>query len=96
MSMQGALVECVPNFSEGRDKQLIEEITRPIRDAKGVSLLDIDMGQAVVYVGDVLGGPLQGESGTVKRLYGTKALVDLGLSVIWNVPYYLLAKRFAA
>ena len=44
MSMQGALVECVPNFSEGRDKQLIEEITRPIRDAKGVSLLDIDMG----------------------------------------------------
>ena len=58
--------------------------------------LDIDMGQAVVYVGDVLGGPLKGESGTVKRLYGTKALVDLGLSGIWNVPYYLLAKRFAA
>ena len=58
--------------------------------------LDIDTGQAVIYVGNVLGGPLKGESGTVKRLYGTKALVDLGLSGIWNVPYYLLAKRFAA
>lgn len=44
MSMQGALVECVPNFSEGRDKQLIEKITRPIREADGVSLLDVDMG----------------------------------------------------
>ncbi|MBN28809.1 MAG: glutamate formimidoyltransferase [Euryarchaeota archaeon] len=42
--MQGTLVECVPNFSEGRDKQVIEKITRPIRDANGVSLLDVDMG----------------------------------------------------
>ncbi len=44
MSMQGTLVECVPNFSEGRDKQLIEKITRPIMEADGVSLLDVDMG----------------------------------------------------
>jgi len=44
MSMQGTLVECVPNFSEGRDKQLIEQITRPIRESNGVSLLDVDMG----------------------------------------------------
>ena len=44
MSMQGTLVECVPNFSEGRNKQLIEQITRPIREANGVSLLDVDMG----------------------------------------------------
>ncbi len=57
---------------------------------------DIDTGQAVIYVGNVLGGPLKGELGTVKRLYGTKALVDLGSSGIWNVPYYFLAKRLAA
>ena len=44
MPMQEALVECVPNFSEGRDKQLIEKITRPIMEANGVSLLDVDMG----------------------------------------------------
>jgi len=42
--MQGTLVECVPNFSEGRDKHLIEKITRPISEANGVSLLDVDMG----------------------------------------------------
>ncbi len=58
--------------------------------------LDVDTGQAVIYVGDVLGGPLKGELGIVKRLYGTKALVDLGLSGTWNVPYYFLAKEFAA
>ena len=42
--MQATLVECVPNFSEGRDKHIIEKITRPIREATGVSLLDVDMG----------------------------------------------------
>jgi len=44
MAMQASLVECVPNFSEGNDKVVIEQITRPVRDAPGVSLLDVDMG----------------------------------------------------
>ncbi|MCK5519707.1 MAG: glutamate formimidoyltransferase, partial [Candidatus Marinimicrobia bacterium] len=38
------LVECVPNFSEGRDKNKIKEITDAIAAIKGVSLLDIDPG----------------------------------------------------
>ncbi len=38
------LVECVPNFSEGRNKDLIDSIVRPIIDIDGVTLLDIDMG----------------------------------------------------
>ena len=42
--MPTSLVECVPNFSEGNDKDIIEQITRPVRDANGVSLLDVDMG----------------------------------------------------
>ena len=42
--MQGTLVECVPNFSEGRDKNVIDQITSPIIEASGVSLLDVDMG----------------------------------------------------
>ena len=58
--------------------------------------LNINAGQSVVYIGDILGGPVRGEFGTIKRLYGTKAVVDLGLSGVWNVPYYLLAKEFAA
>jgi len=38
------LIECVPNFSEGRDPSIIEMITKPILDTDGVELLDIDMG----------------------------------------------------
>ena len=38
------LVECVPNFSEGKDQQIIDQITKPILDENGVYLLDVDMG----------------------------------------------------
>ncbi len=34
------LIECVPNFSEGRRPEVLEEITRAIRQIDGVSLLD--------------------------------------------------------
>ncbi len=38
------LVECVPNFSEGRDRGIIDAITRAITQAQGVKLLDVDPG----------------------------------------------------
>jgi glutamate formiminotransferase/formiminotetrahydrofolate cyclodeaminase len=38
------LVECVPNFSEGRDPEVIEAIAAAIRAADGVTLLDVDPG----------------------------------------------------
>ena len=41
-----ALVECVPNFSEGQDKAKIEAILDQIRSVKGVTLLDADPGEA--------------------------------------------------
>ena len=34
------LVECVPNFSEGRDKALVEKIVDEARKIKEVKLLD--------------------------------------------------------
>ena len=51
------LVECVPNFSEGKDQQIIDQITQPIIDQSGVNLLDVDMGAdfnrtVVTMVGD--------------------------------------------
>ena len=57
MLMTSRLVECVPNFSEGRDKTIIDRIIQPILDNKGVTLLDIDMGAdfnrtVVTMVGD--------------------------------------------
>jgi glutamate formiminotransferase/formiminotetrahydrofolate cyclodeaminase len=38
------LIECVPNFSEGRDTNVIRQITAAIESADGVSLLDVDPG----------------------------------------------------
>lgn len=41
--MSNVWVECVPNFSEGRDKNIINKISNAIRNIKGVFLLDIDI-----------------------------------------------------
>ena len=38
------LVECVPNFSEGRDSTKIKEITNAIESVSGTRILDVDMG----------------------------------------------------
>lgn len=50
------LIECVPNFSEGRDMQIINQITSVIESVEGVKLLDVDPGAAtnrtvVTFVG---------------------------------------------
>jgi glutamate formiminotransferase/formiminotetrahydrofolate cyclodeaminase len=51
------LIECVPNFSEGRDLGVIRQITDAIDSVDGVSLLDVDPGATtnrtvVTFVGD--------------------------------------------
>src|SRR5438045_2527121 len=38
------LIECVPNFSEGRDEKILRQITDAIKSTDGVSLLDVDPG----------------------------------------------------
>src|SRR6202030_2729228 len=38
------LIECVPNFSEARDEDVIRQITDAIKATEGVSLLDVDPG----------------------------------------------------
>ncbi|MGD8992810.1 MAG: glutamate formimidoyltransferase [Desulfobacterales bacterium] len=40
MSSMKKIIECVPNFSEGRDAKNIEKIVEPFRGQKGVRLLD--------------------------------------------------------
>jgi glutamate formiminotransferase/formiminotetrahydrofolate cyclodeaminase len=51
------LIECVPNFSEGRDMGVIKLITDEIESVEGVKLLDVDPGKAtnrtvVTFVGE--------------------------------------------
>lgn len=38
------IIECVPNFSEGRDKKIIDQICSAIKSVETVELLDVDMG----------------------------------------------------
>jgi glutamate formiminotransferase/formiminotetrahydrofolate cyclodeaminase len=50
------LIECVPNFSEGRDQNVIRQITDAVESVDGVSLLDVDPGAStnrtvVTFVG---------------------------------------------
>ncbi len=40
------LIECVPNFSEGRDPAVLEAISSAVRAVDGVTLLDVDPGKA--------------------------------------------------
>ncbi|MFQ5671417.1 MAG: glutamate formimidoyltransferase [Acidobacteriota bacterium] len=54
--MRQQILECVPNFSEGRDRSIIKQITDAIESVEGVKLLDVDPGQAtnrtvVTFVG---------------------------------------------
>ena len=51
------IIECVPNFSEGRDLDLIKEITDTMKSVSGITLLDVDPGAdtnrtVVTIVGD--------------------------------------------
>ena len=55
--MEKRIIECVPNFSEGRNKEIIKKITDAIESVKGIRLLDVDPGEAtnrtvVTFVGE--------------------------------------------
>ena len=39
------LVECVPNFSEGRDKDVINSIVKSMQLVENVKVLDVDSGK---------------------------------------------------
>ena len=40
------IIECVPNFSEGRDMEVIKQITDQVESVAGVKLLNVDPGDA--------------------------------------------------
>lgn len=51
------LIECVPNISEGRDMNIINQVTAEIEKVEGVKLLDVDPGQTtnrtvITFVGE--------------------------------------------
>ncbi len=76
--MQKKIIECVPNFSEGRDMQIIKQITDAIESVEGVQLLNVDPGAAtnrtvVTFVGE----PLQVMEGAVRGVKKAAELIDM-------------------
>ncbi len=74
------IVECVPNFSEGRDQKIIDAISNAIRQVAGVTLLDVDPGKSTnrtvyTFVGDpeaIIEGALAAARTAKERIDMTK------------------------
>src|SRR6202045_3833205 len=72
------LIECVPNFSEGRDPNVIRQIAAAIESVDGVSLLDVDPGastnRAVVTF---VGGPEAAVEAAFRGIQKAAELIDM-------------------
>ncbi len=76
--MEKRLIECVPNISEGRDINKINEIARQVETVEGVKLLDIDPGKAtnrtvITFVGE----PEQVVEAAFRLIKKAKELIDM-------------------
>jgi glutamate formiminotransferase / formiminotetrahydrofolate cyclodeaminase len=72
------IVECVPNFSEGRDQAVIEAIAAAIRGTEGCTLLDVDPGKSTnrtVYT--FVGSPEAVVQGALNSARVAKDLIDM-------------------
>src|SRR5438045_8141387 len=72
------LIECVPNFSEGRDMEVIRQITEAIKSADGVSLLDVDPGASTNRtVVTFVGAPEAAVEGAFRAIGKAAELIDM-------------------
>jgi glutamate formiminotransferase/formiminotetrahydrofolate cyclodeaminase len=72
------LIECVPNFSEGRDVEVIRQITDAIQSAEGVSLLDVDPGASTNRtVVTFVGSPDAAVEGAFRGIRKAAELIDM-------------------
>ena len=72
------VVECVPNFSEGRKSDVIEAIASAIRGSDGCKLLDVDPGESTnrtVYT--FVGNPLAVVEGALQAARVAHKLIDM-------------------
>ena len=72
------LIECVPNFSEGRDRAVIDAITAEISGTPGAMLLDVDPGAATNRtVVTFIGPPGAVEEAAFRAIRKAAALIDM-------------------
>ena len=72
------LIECVPNFSEGRDMDVIRQITAAIESVEGVSLLDVDPGATTNRtVVTLVGSPDAAVEAAFRGIQKASELIDM-------------------
>jgi len=72
------LIECVPNFSEGRDLDVIRQITGTIESVDGVSLLDVDPGATTNRtVVTFVGSPKAAVEAAFRAIQKAAELIDM-------------------
>ena len=72
------LIECVPNFSEGRDQKTITAISEAIRSTPGCTLLDVDPGESTnrtVYT--FVGSPRAVVAGALNSAAAAREHIDM-------------------
>lgn len=73
-----ALIECVPNFSEGRDPEVIRRITARIESVEGATLLHVDPGKATNRtVVTLAGAPEAVVEAAFRAIAEATALIDM-------------------
>ena len=76
--MSQPIVECVPNFSEGRDRAVINAIADAIRSVDHVSLLDVDPGAATNRtVMTMVGAPDEVVEAAFQAIRTASKLIDM-------------------
>src|SRR5947209_3869728 len=72
------IIECVPNFSEGRDLEVIRQITAAIESVDGVSLLNVDPGASTNRtVVTFVGGPEAAVEAAFRGIQKAAELIDM-------------------
>src|SRR5216110_3086994 len=72
------LIECVPNFSEGRDEDVIRQISDAIKSTDGVSLLDVDPGATTNRtVVTFVGSPESAVEAAFRAIQKAAELIDM-------------------
>src|SRR5437763_12944976 len=72
------VIECVPNFSEGRDVEIVRQITAAIESVEGISLLNVDPGASTNRnVGTFAGGPEVAVESAFRGIEKAAELIDM-------------------
>src|SRR5437763_175514 len=72
------VIECVPNFSEGRDLEIIRQITTAIESVEGISLLNVDPGASTNRtVVTCAGSPEAAVEGAFRGVQKAAELIDM-------------------